>query len=43
MVINSFSSVYINKNGDRRVMNFRDHNLPVDASMIANIKEHDAY
>ena len=24
-------------------MNYRDHTLPVDASMIANIKEHDAY
>ena len=39
----SFSSVYINKNGDRQVMNYRDNTLPVDASMIANIKEHDAY
>ena len=39
----SFSSVYINKNGDRQVMNYRDHTLPVDASIIASIKEHDAY
>ena len=39
----SFSSVYINKNGDRQVMNFRDDTLPVDASIITKIVEHDAY
>ena len=39
----SFSSVYINKNGDRQVMNFRDDTLPVDASVITKIEEHDAY
>ena len=39
----SFSSVYIDKKGDRQVVNYRDKNLPDDASWINEIDEHDAY
>ena len=39
----SFSSVYIDKNGERQVVNYRDKTLPVEASWINDIKQHDAY
>ena len=37
----SFSSVYIDKKCDRQVVNYRDKNLPDDASWIYEIDEHD--
>ena len=39
----SYSSVYIDKKGERQVVNYRDSQLPSDASWIKNIEEHDAY
>mgnify|MGYP003309479967 FL=1 len=40
---NKYSSVYIDKKGERQVVNYRDKNLPDDASWINEIDEHDAY
>lgn len=39
----SFSSVYIDKKGERQVVNYRDTKLPVDPSWINQIEKHDAY
>jgi len=39
----SFSSVYINNDGERQVMNYRDLTLPTEASWINDIEKHDAY
>ena len=39
----SFSSVYIDKKGERQVVNYRDKTLPVEAIWINDIKQHDAY
>ncbi|MEE2774674.1 MAG: PfkB family carbohydrate kinase [Pseudomonadota bacterium] len=39
----SFSSVYIDSQGERQIVNFRDRTLPDDASWIRNIEEHKAY
>ncbi len=39
----SFSSVYIDKFGDRQIVNYRDSKLPEDASWIKRIEEHEIY
>lgn len=39
----SFSSVFINNDGERQVMNYRDTTLPKDALWINDIVVHDAY
>ena len=39
----SFSSVFINNDGERQVMNYRDTSLPKDALWINDINVHDAY
>ena len=39
----SFSSVYIDKNGDRQIVNYRDPLLPEDATWISDIEEHQVY
>ena len=39
----SFSSVLINNDGERQVMNYRDTTLPEDALWINDIHVHDAY
>ena len=39
----SFSSVFINNDGERQVMNYRDTTLPKDAIWINDIEIHDAY
>ena len=39
----SFSSVYIDRNGERQVVNYRDTKLPENTSWIHQIEEHDAY
>ena len=39
----SFSSVYVDKFGERQIVNYRDPKLPENASWINKIEEHDAY
>ena len=39
----SFSSVYIDKNGERQVVNFRDTSLPRTPVWLQKINKHDAY
>ena len=39
----SFSSVYIDKNGERQVVNYRDISLPSSPLWLNNIDKHDAY
>ena len=39
----SFSSVYIDKTGERQIVNFSDPLLPEDAAWIKDIEEHDVY
>ena len=39
----SFSSVFIDKKGERQVVNFRDKNIPESATWIKNIPIKDAY
>ncbi len=39
----SFSSVYIDKKGERQIVNYRDPLLPEDATWISDIEEHDVY
>ncbi len=39
----SFSSVYIDKTGERQIVNFRDPLLPEDSAWIKDIEEHDVY
>ena len=39
----SFSSVYIDELGERQIVNYRDENLPEDATWIKNIAEHSVY
>ncbi|MED5532210.1 MAG: PfkB family carbohydrate kinase [Pseudomonadota bacterium] len=39
----SFSSVYVDKFGERQIVNYRDPKLPENASWINKIEEHDVY
>ncbi len=39
----SYSSVFIDKNGERQVVNFRDKKIPEDASWLKHIPKKDAY
>lgn len=39
----SFSSVYVDELGERQIVNYRDENLPEDATWIKNIAEHSVY
>ena len=38
-----FASAYIDKKGERQIVVYRDHTIPLDASWINEIEDHDVY
>ena len=38
-----FASAYIDKKGERQIVVYRDHKIPLDASWINEIEDHDVY